>query len=1240
MANNSHQVRNHILQWNCQGVSTSKEDLLNMIYVHKPLIVALQETFLSNNCMITLPGYIPVVKQGHFNRRYHGGVAIFVHNSCPYRELTVNSEYQVASVRVNINSIQTITVASIYIPGRVGMDVQSLSAVVNALPQPLLLLGDLNAHHGMWGEQAEDARGRVVAQFLNENSLNVLNERVPTHISGTAIDLSIVSPEVATYASHRVMSSVLSSDHFPILVTLDGNQRTELPESYNFKKARWNDYKADKIWYELDSGENEVAETLVETLYSKLWTAAGKWIPKYVNRRFFPKPWWNGECKRAWHTREWHYRRYKSTGDVQHKIEWKKKRALAKQTFRKAKEESWHSYVSTLNERTPSALVWERIRKIKGRPHRQINILQDGNNSFSSTTEIVNKLAATFEEIMSSANYNPEFLPVKISEEANEINFDSDGGEAYNVPFSMYELEEALSRNLDTAVGADNISYRMLKNMPYAGLEYLLKVLNACFTSSFVHERWRHATIIPIAKPGKDHSNPRNYRPISLTSNLCKTLEAMINKRLVEHLENNKLLSNIQCGFRKNRSTIDHLVRFETYLRRELAQNKHTAAVFFDLEKAYDLTWRYGILRDLYGMNVRGYLPKFIAGFLRDRVFQVKTNSAISDTRRQETGVPQGSTLSVTLFAIKINSLARIIPRDVFSSLFVDDVQISFAHHNIDELEGKLQMTINAMVTWANENGFRFSPSKTNTMRFFTRSEPNSQLKLRMNGTEIPRCNTVKFLGLHWDQKLTWSPHIVQLKNSCMKALNLLRSVSSQHWGADQETLLRLYRSMVRSKLDYGSIVYGSASDHLLKSLDTVANEAIRIATGAFKSTPINRLYVLANEPTLEKRRAELTLRYFYKIKSHIMNPAYNSVINSDLRLFFNSRPHIKPPIAVRIQEYLNRYELESGPVLLYRTPTVYSWQMRNAHVDLELSMFAKDTTPKNIMYRAFYSRIHDKYSEHKLIFTDGSKSDAGVGSAAVCGSVVRTASLPFAASIYTAELHAIMISLHIIESSPIDRYLVCSDSLSSLQSISKNGINREHLVQRIRGKIHEEMIRGCDISLMWIPGHCDIPGNETADAAAKKSAERNAEFIPIPHMDWYRAISNAASHVWSTEWRQAGRHLTEIKEKPGKWKVKRDVKSRKDEVIVNRLRLGHTNLTHSYLFDENVQRPMPDCELCHGAAMTVKHVLVECPNLERPRRKYFGNVTELKMNDLIGEEVSLSKVISYLREIKAYDRI
>ena len=321
--------------------------------------------------------------------------------------------------------------------------------------------------------------------------------------------------------------------------------------------------------------------------------------------------------------------------------------------------------------------VWTMVRKIQqkgGGPG--IQHLRDGDRLLTMPDEIAKKLADAFEHNSSSNNCQPGFLPVKNREEQKRLNFKSQNREDYNRVFTLEELRLSLRKSHNTAVGPDKIHYEFLKNLPEGVQELLLEQFNKIWASGEFPSSWKEATIIPIPKAGKDHSESNNYRPIALTSCLCKTMERMINDRLVWILELEGHISTFQCGFRRGRSTLDHLVRLESHVRDAFIHKEHAIAIFFDLEKAYDTTWKHGIMRDLFDMGFRGRLPLFISAFLSNRRFRMRLGLTLSNLHRQELGVPQGSILSVMLFSIKINSIMNMIQKDVACCLYVDDLLI------------------------------------------------------------------------------------------------------------------------------------------------------------------------------------------------------------------------------------------------------------------------------------------------------------------------------------------------------------------------------------------------------------------------------------------------------------------------------------------------------------------------------------------------------------------------------------
>ena len=334
-------------------------------------------------------------------------------------------------------------------------------------------------------------------------------------------------------------------------------------------------------------------------------------------------------------------------------------RAKARRTFRDSKRKSWKQYVSKLNSRTSIKKVWDMVRKIHGKgKSASVNHLKKTNTHVTSKKDIADTLADNFSE-KSSENYSAKFRKIKDQQEKQKLKFTSDNTESYNSKFSFSELTDALSKAHDSSQGPDDIHYQLLKHLPSSSPSILLEIYNSIWATGNIPKSWKEATIIPIPKPDKDHTDPSNYRPIALTSCVCKTMERMINDRLTWFLESNNIITNFQSGFRHQRSTNDHLVRLETFIREAFIKKVHLVSVFFDLEKAYDTTWKYGSMKDVHDIGLKGRLPLFLQNFLTDREFKVKVGSTLSELHNQEQGVPQGSILSVTLFSLKINNIVK-----------------------------------------------------------------------------------------------------------------------------------------------------------------------------------------------------------------------------------------------------------------------------------------------------------------------------------------------------------------------------------------------------------------------------------------------------------------------------------------------------------------------------------------------------------------------------------------------------
>ncbi|GBL95332.1 putative RNA-directed DNA polymerase from transposon BS [Araneus ventricosus] len=215
----------------------------------------------------------------------------------------------------------------------------------------------------------------------------------------------------------------------------------------------------------------------------------------------------------------------------------------------------------------------------------------------------------------------------------------------------------------------------------------LLCLFNRVWREQSFPRQWQEAVVIPILKPGQDPANPLHYRPIALTSVLYKTLERMVNARLVFQLEKQGCIPPLQSGFRRGRSTFDNIVHLETQIRNAFMRRNHLVSIFFDVEKAYDRTWRHGILRKLYNLGFKGNLTLFIKRFLYSRTFRVRLGNFYSDPFNQVEGVPQGYILSVTLFILHFSEILNHLLPSVTETLYVDDLQISSQGCNMRLIE-------------------------------------------------------------------------------------------------------------------------------------------------------------------------------------------------------------------------------------------------------------------------------------------------------------------------------------------------------------------------------------------------------------------------------------------------------------------------------------------------------------------------------------------------------------------------
>lgn len=562
------------------------------------------------------PGYRsfysqPVPGQGH-----HGGTAILVRSDVPCVFLQCNSPLQAVAVRIFITSFYTI--CSLYLPPGDRVDKPELVNLVRDIPPPFLLLGDFNGRHPLWDEDVINPRGTLIASFIEDEDLEVLNSGDVTHFHSatgtfTSIDLSLCSSSIFLEFRWSVLSDLYGSDHFPIIIKSDDSVPQPRLPRWRLDKADWQLFSDLSVPSRLLS-DMENCDTAAQYFSDLLHSAGLQSIPRTRGR--FPKrpvPWWNADCTAAVREKRAAFSRLKRHRGDNFCLEYfRRARAKARRTLKSAQRTSWRSYVSSLNSRTPLNAVFNRVRKISGKftPPPPPVLLRSG-EPVADPKEVADMFATHFISVSRKDAAAPGAL-YRRTLESGGLSFASPGGESYNVAFSRSELQAALSQCPDSSPGLDDIPYAFLRYMSESAFIFILDLYNLIWSTGDFPSSWSVAVVLPIHKPGKDPLQTTNYRPISLTSCLCKVMEKMVNVRLMWFLESHRCLTPVQYGFRRARSTTDALLTLESSICRAFAHNHHHVTVFFDLEKAYDTAWRHGILLRLHWFGLRGRLPTFI----------------------------------------------------------------------------------------------------------------------------------------------------------------------------------------------------------------------------------------------------------------------------------------------------------------------------------------------------------------------------------------------------------------------------------------------------------------------------------------------------------------------------------------------------------------------------------------------------------------------------------------------------
>ena len=335
------------------------------------------------------------------------------------------------------------------------------------------------------------------------------------------------------------------------------------------------------------------------------------------------------------------------------------------------------------------------------------------------------------------------------------------------------------------------------------------------------------AKVIPIYKTGaKDEFN--NYTLISLLPQFSKILEKLFDDRLEQFICKNNILTDCQFGFRTGRSSSMAIVNLIEKITNSLDNMKAVISVFIDLKKAFDTIDHTILLQKLIHYGIRGIVNQWICSYLTYRKQYVQIKGTKSSLERILCGVPQGSILGPTLFNLYLNDICNVSSILEFT-LFADDTNIIYSHDSTTSLCNTLNTELEKLNAWFNLNKLSLNLQKTNYITFST-NNLDSTIQIAINGSNIEKVNSTKYLGVYIDHHLNWKDDIAYISSKLSKSTAVIHKTSHV---LDTKTLTLLYNAIIFPYLNYCVEVWGNTYKTSLYSLFIKKKKAIRIACHA-----------------------------------------------------------------------------------------------------------------------------------------------------------------------------------------------------------------------------------------------------------------------------------------------------------------------------------------------------------------------------------------------------------------------
>ena len=532
----------------------------------------------------------------------------------------------------------------------------------------------------------------------------------------------------------------------------------DVMSKYNYMKADYPTISSELSKVHWDTLLNKQSiDANWNTFKSVILAISSKYTPK-VNKKCVSNkpPWWSTQISKAVRDKQHLFSQYKYTHSVADYASYAVKRNQVKSI---SSAKTRHDKILIQNLTTNPKALYGYVRD-KNKVKTSIGQLEKLDGSLTNgEKKVVEVLNDFFQSVFTKED--PSSIPGFSSRVGCTLD------EIYITEMEVYDKLSSLNPN--KAPGPDGVPSQLLKNYASSLTHPLFLLYTQSLNSGIIPEEWKKANIMPIFKKGSK-TKAKNYRPISLTSQLVKILESIIRTKVMKYLIDNNIVTHYQHGFVSKKSCFTNLL--ETFEDWTAAVDRGCGVnvIYLDYSKAFDTVPHLRLIEKLKGYGISGSLLMWLTNFLQGRSQRVVLNGIQSQWLEVTSGVPQGSVLGPLLFVLYINDIAENIQCKL--GVFADDTKMySIINNMCNTME--LQCDLDNMQEWCRTWLLKLNLEKCKVMHIG--KSLNTTYKMKISGSpgsciDLCEVNSEKDLGLWYVERIS----CFSVQNICKAPLRIL----------------------------------------------------------------------------------------------------------------------------------------------------------------------------------------------------------------------------------------------------------------------------------------------------------------------------------------------------------------------------------------------------------------------------------------------------------------------------------